>query len=237
MRRPPAAVPPSRRTGAWRRWLANDTRRSLVACLPFGVAAALEPRMVLATSPDEMIVALPTWCAWIVVVSLLYVLLTFSAFRGESGDRLMALMRESEGHRTGWRRFRDLGDGPVAWSLVLSSASLLSGTVAARASGSGDAALLGLLAVLLVTGAWATTVAAYAVQYARIDALHGGLEFPGDEERTLTDYVYLSVTVATAFTTSDVMVTTRRLRRTMIGNSIISFTFGTVVLATVITVF
>lgn len=96
-------------------------------------------------------------------------------------------------------------------------------------------AILPVLAILLVVGAWATMVAAYAVQYARTDAVHGGLVFPGEEERTFLDYVYLSVTVGTAFTASDVTVTSRRVRRTMIGNSVISFAFSTVVLATVIT--
>lgn len=93
------------------------------------------------------------------------------------------------------------------------------------------ALLLRLLAILLVVSSWINLVVTYAVHYARLHALaDSGLQFPGRDERTLWDYLYLSAAVQTTFGTTDVTVTTTHMRRTVTGHGVLAFLFNAVIL-------
>ena len=75
----------------------------------------------------------------------------------------------------------------------------------------------------------------YAVHVARLDAVGGGLRFPGDdEERAFSDYLYLALAVQASFGPSDVQVTSRRMRRTLTGHMLIGWVFNTVVVASIV---
>ncbi len=92
------------------------------------------------------------------------------------------------------------------------------------------------LSVLVVASSWAVTVLAYAVHYARLDALTGGLQFPDDKPRVFADYLYLAVQVQTTFSTSDVSLSSTQARRIVTGHTLVSFAFNTVIIAMLITV-
>jgi uncharacterized membrane protein len=64
----------------------------------------------------------------------------------------------------------------------------------------------------------------------------GGLEFPGDREPGMLDFTYFSFTVGTSFAASDVKVTSRRSRGVVLGHTILSFAYNTVLIAVVINV-
>ncbi|WP_419817244.1 DUF1345 domain-containing protein [Glaciibacter flavus] len=128
------------------------------------------------------------------------------------------------------------GAGPTAnaqWSvlaiaavgLVLISPGLL------------DSPLANALSFGVVVSAWAVTVSAYAVHYARLDAGEPSLAFPGTAAGPVfMDYIYLSAQIATTFSSSDVSILTTRARAVVTGQTIIAFVFSTFIIAMLISV-
>jgi len=57
------------------------------------------------------------------------------------------------------------------------------------------------------------------------------LQFPGADEPGLWDFFYFSFVIGMTFQVSDVQVCTAKMRRAVIGHSIISFFFNTVLIA------
>jgi uncharacterized membrane protein len=97
------------------------------------------------------------------------------------------------------------------------------------------------LNALGVVAAWAVLNTAYALYYAHMyygdEEQHpGGLAFPGDKEPGQLDFAYFSFTVGTSFAASDVKVTSRASRRVVLGHTILSFVYNTVLIAVVINV-
>jgi uncharacterized membrane protein len=95
-----------------------------------------------------------------------------------------------------------------------------------------------LLIVLSLLLAWTFGNAVYTLHYAHLYYLAGpggkdcgGLEFPGTPEPLMSDFVYFAFTLGVAVQTSDVQVTSRRLRKVVTIHSVIGFFFNLGVLA------
>lgn len=106
----------------------------------------------------------------------------------------------------------------------------------------GPAPLHLVLAVAGVALGWATLHTVFAFRYAHIyygksgvergkrrDAR--GLEFPGDEEPGVWDFLYFSLVIGMTAQVSDVQVTDSYMRRVTLGHGVLSFIFNTVILA------
>jgi uncharacterized membrane protein len=59
----------------------------------------------------------------------------------------------------------------------------------------------------------------------------GGLEFPGDREPDYMDFAYFSFVIGMTFQVSDVVITSRDLRKLVLVHGMLSFGFNTVILA------
>ena len=102
-----------------------------------------------------------------------------------------------------------------------------------------DALRVGL-GVWALTGAWAVLHTAYTLHYAHLyyrgdpdqpgGGAHGGLDFPGGAPAAL-DFAYFAFTIGMTFQTSDVTISSRVLRRSVLGHSSLAFGFNTVILA------
>ena len=90
---------------------------------------------------------------------------------------------------------------------------------------------------LLVVVAWVCVVVSFAVAFFADNIVEddAALEFPGGRAARWSDYVYFAVSVMTTFGTTDVTVTSRRMRRTITAHAIIAFVFNTVTVATLVT--
>jgi uncharacterized membrane protein len=97
-----------------------------------------------------------------------------------------------------------------------------------------------VLAVLSVLLGWFTVHTIAAFRYAHLyytpdaSAKTGytqGLDFPGDDEPDMSDFLYYSFVIGMTSQVSDVQAQSQRLRRTTLAHSIISFFFNTVILA------
>jgi uncharacterized membrane protein len=59
----------------------------------------------------------------------------------------------------------------------------------------------------------------------------GGLDFPGDREPDYMDFAYFSFVIGMTFQVSDVVITSRDLRKLVLVHAMLSFAFNTVILA------
>ncbi|TFH53691.1 DUF1345 domain-containing protein [Actinomyces viscosus] len=86
--------------------------------------------------------------------------------------------------------------------------------------------------VLMAILGWSLLHLSYARHYERLDHVHGpAFDFPGIKDPELTDYVYFAMTIGTTFATSDVNVTSRRLRWTVTVHSVLAFFYNAIVMA------
>jgi uncharacterized membrane protein len=145
---------------------------------------------------------------------------------------------EETGRRAG---AEDPGRALAGVIVLLSSAfSLFAATAVLRkakqfAPEASDA--LVVLCLTAVVAAWFLTHSTYTLRYARLyyrddDEGVGGLEFPGcDKNPDDMDFAYFAFTVGMCFQVSDVVVTSRTIRRAVLRHALISFAYNTTVVA------
>jgi uncharacterized membrane protein len=122
--------------------------------------------------------------------------------------------------------------------VLLSVASLVSvGFVLVRAADADGArqALLAGLAVVSVGLSWILLHTLYALRYARLYYAHsGGIAFNQDEPPRYTDFAYLAFTLGMTYQVSDTNIGRSDIRGAALGHALLSFVFGSFVLATTI---
>lgn len=133
----------------------------------------------------------------------------------------------------------------VVWILVLgvSALSLFTAIFVLRhAHASREERLLQLvLGVATAAIAWLLTQTAFTFRYAHLfyrggEAEEGGLEFPGKEPPDDLDFAYFAFTIGMCFQVSDVQVTSRVFRRTVLMHAMLSFAYNTGILALVVNI-
>jgi uncharacterized membrane protein len=105
--------------------------------------------------------------------------------------------------------------------------------------------LSGLWKAALTIGAIATVIASwfvvhtmFAIRYTHLfftDPV-GGLDFAGEKEPDYRDFGYVAFTVGMTFQVSDTAVSSRPIRRTIARHALLSYLFGTVIVALLINV-
>jgi uncharacterized membrane protein len=128
--------------------------------------------------------------------------------------------------------------GLVVAATVASVAAIVVELAWARDQGAGDGVPHLLLALSTVVGAWlllpVVFTLSYASHYYHAHSIPSGLRFPEDSpefQPHYSDFLYFAFTLAVAAQTADVVVTTRHMRRLVLLQAVLSFTFNTAVLA------
>ena len=94
-----------------------------------------------------------------------------------------------------------------------------------------------ILATATVVLSWAFIHAIFALHYAHEfygegrDRKIGGMTFPNDEEPDYWDFTYFAFTIGMCAQVSDVTVSSKSIRRTVLVHSVISFLFNAALLA------
>jgi uncharacterized membrane protein len=102
------------------------------------------------------------------------------------------------------------------------------------------ASLITAVAVCSVALSWGTVHAVYMLKYA--DAFYtedGGVDFNDRDPSRLPDYhdfAYLAFTIGMTYQVSDTTLRTQDLRRTALRHALLSFVFGTAIIAVTINV-
>ncbi len=130
---------------------------------------------------------------------------------------------------------------PLADALLL-SASLASLVAvgflvfhASHSSGADKALDIGL-GFLGVVVSWAAVHTTYMLKYARLyyGEPEGGIDFNQATGPRYMDFAYLAFTVGMTYQVSDTAVSTKEIRGTILKQALLSFVFGTVIIATTI---
>ncbi len=101
------------------------------------------------------------------------------------------------------------------------------------------------LGVIAVSAGWFLVHTVYTFRYAHLywydddgdGEACGGINFPGTERPSDIDFAYFAFCIGTSFAVSDPQVTETRVRREIIGHSIISFAYNSVIVGMVINIF
>ncbi len=93
-------------------------------------------------------------------------------------------------------------------------------------------------ALVAVVASWTSLHTVYALRYAWVwyTAPVGGIDFHQVEPPRYSDFAYVAFTVAMSFAMSDPDVGSSALRRTVLGHALLSYTFGTVIVALLVNV-
>lgn len=136
--------------------------------------------------------------------------------------------------------------GVVAGDLLILSASVASlGAVAlvlVRASSASGLQQVAISAIALLSLAlsWFLIHTLYAQRYAREYYGHpeGGIDFPSDEnaDPVFSDFLYLAFDLGQTYQVSDTTLHSTALRRIVLRHTLLSYLFGTVILASAINV-
>jgi uncharacterized membrane protein len=94
-----------------------------------------------------------------------------------------------------------------------------------------------ILATTTIVLSWAFIHVMFALHYAHEyygdgrDHIIGGLQFPDDKEPDYWDFMYFSFVIGMCAQVSDVTVSSKSIRRTVLAHGIISFLFNAALLA------
>lgn len=95
------------------------------------------------------------------------------------------------------------------------------------------AAAFGVVSVAL---SWSLVQTLFTLRYAELyySGTPGGIDFNQDERPRYSDFAYFAVTVGMTYQVSDTDISTSRIRSTTLRHALLSFFFGTGIIATVI---
>jgi uncharacterized membrane protein len=154
---------------------------------------------------------------------------------------LWTTLRTRDAERTATRATTTDPDRAITDVLLLTAsvASLLAvGFVLAHAGQNpGPQELLRIgLALASVVLSWAMVHTVFTLRYARLyySGPDGGIDFNEPDPPTYSDFAYLAFTIGMTFQVSDTPLRSKDIRRTVLRHGLLSYLFGTGILATTI---
>jgi uncharacterized membrane protein len=93
-----------------------------------------------------------------------------------------------------------------------------------------------LLAVVSVVAGWALVHTVFTERYARLyyNDIVGGIDFNEPDPPCFRDFTYLAFTIGMTFQVSDTPVTAKPIRATVLRHALLSYLFGSVIIAATI---
>ena len=154
---------------------------------------------------------------------------------------ILTTFRLDEGNTNGLASAK--GPDRKTIDLVMLVASVVSlGSVGLLLVQAGDAKgaekdVLVAIGVASVVCSWVLVHTVYALRYARLyydECNGGGIDFNDETAPSYKDFAYLAFTVGMTFQVSDTDIKDKRIRRTILHQALLSYVFGTVIVATTI---
>lgn len=202
-----AAGGPARRIISWRR---------LAVSLAAGTAAAVAVALL-------GLARLAALVGWAVAVSIVLVWVWRIGWpQDQRGTKRLA---EDEGRS-------HVTDTAVLVAAVASLVAVLEG-VATASQHDAVAVAVVVLAVVDTILSWALVNTVFALKYARLyfAGNDGGIEFHQDEPPVYADFAYVAFTVGMTYAVSETRLETTQMRKVGLGHALLSYLFGTVVIA------
>jgi uncharacterized membrane protein len=171
------------------------------------------------------------WCGF----ALAYLWLGARAFFGCDREELVRRVLGSPLPRSRIKRWILAGGGGIGWP-VLIAIWAFSTVITALVNRANAPAQTLVFAAFTVLSCVAVITFSFALLYARKDIERGGLDFPGPEEATFSDYLYLATGCSVTFGTTDTLIMSTSMRRTVSMHSVLAWTLNTVVIAVLLSV-
>ena len=194
-----------------------SARRRLVICALVGLVAGAIALLTLPPSLTPLV-------AWD-TAALTYVCAVATALFRLDAEQT-ARHAEREDPSRGWT------DAILLCASVASLVAVGYVIVQAASGGSGKAVWVGL-GVLSVVSSWAVVHTVFALRYALLyyTGLDGGADFHQEDPPTYLDFAYLAFTIGMTYQVSDTELNGRAFRGTVLRHSLLSYLFGTVIVA------
>lgn len=130
---------------------------------------------------------------------------------------------------------------PADTIVVIASVASLGGVAYLLIAGSAkgpDAAIAAAVGFLSVIASWLAVHAVYTLRYAVLYYTQpvGGVDFNQDDKPTFADFAYLAFTIAVTYGVTDTAVQKRPIRAAVLQQAMVSYLFGTVILAVTVQV-
>jgi uncharacterized membrane protein len=131
---------------------------------------------------------------------------------------------------------RGIADVLVLLASVASLGAIVFLLVDAQASSNSQKVGLAVLAVASIALSWCLIHTLFTLRYASLyyGGIPGGVSFNQDEPPRYTDFAYLAFTLGMTFQVSDTNLQTHTIRVTALRHALLSYVFGTVILASLI---
>ena len=126
----------------------------------------------------------------------------------------------------------------IIGSSIASLAAVVLVLIGTKDAGTGQRIADGGIALLSVALSWALIHTLYAQRYAREYYGHpeGGIDFPSEDDAdpVFSDFAYLSFDLGMTYQISDTTLRSTAMRRVVLRHTLLSYLFGTVILASTI---
>lgn len=198
-------------------------RKRVAVCFAVGVVVGVA--VGLLTSWE-----LGTLSGW-VAAAVGFVVSVWHDLAGLDADATSALATREDDSRAASRLL-------VVGASLASLIAVVAGLRRASRLGGGWELALTIGSLIAVVTAWAVVHTVHVLRYAHLyyDGTAGGVDFPGDEPPAYRDFAYLAFTVGMTFQVSDTDITTRDMRSALLRHALLSFVFGTAIIASTINV-
>lgn len=109
------------------------------------------------------------------------------------------------------------------------------GYLLAATSGDKPDLAAGIVGILSVFGSWFVVHTVYMLRYARLyynapDKQQPGMDIGGDPP-TYLDFAYIAFSIGMCYSVPDISLTNRKLRMTVLSQGMVSYVFGTFIIA------
>ncbi len=142
---------------------------------------------------------------------------------------------ETRSHASREEPSRGVADALVVTLGVASLASLAFLLIPAASSEGLQRFLLAALALVSVALSWILLHTLFTLRYARLFYTgDGGIDFNQQADPQYSDFAYFAFTLGMTFQVSDTNISSTAIRATVLRHSLLSFVFGSVILATTV---
>jgi uncharacterized membrane protein len=198
-------------------------RRDRPIAVRFGIAAAvgIAPATVVGTTAGWQYAPAAGWIA----TAVLYMIWTWASITTMSAAAIELLVQQRHPTR-----------GPADTIVVLASIASLGGVAYLLMAGNvkgPDTTIAAVVGFSSVIASWLAVHTVYTLRY----AVHyytepvGGIDFNQDDKPTFADFAYLAFTIAVTYGVTDTALQSRPIRVTALQQAMVSYLFGTVILA------
>jgi uncharacterized membrane protein len=199
--------------------------RSMFARLVAAAGCGLAAGIITAVYAPWQTVPLLAWSA--VALSWLATLWWRIGRMGADETRRHALAEEPR---------RSVAGAVLLSSSVISLVAVVFGVIKAGSSRGETKGVLLAAGILTIVASWAVVHTLFTLRYAGLfyDDPDGGVDFNDDNEPSYADFAYLAFTIGMTYQVSDTDITSWRIRHTALRHALLSYLFGTVIIAATI---